>query len=186
MKYTYDDGGRAAAGFKGQAGDCVARAVAIATGLPYATVYSALSRGMGEQRKSKGATARNGVSTGRKWFKDYMRSLGFSWTPTMSIGSGTKVHLHEGELPEKGRLVVRVSRHVCALIDGTIRDTYDPRREIHEATFAPGANSDHPSVRHHIRRRAVYGYWTLKEQDDPEGEGLARIHSRMGRKWKIS
>lgn len=38
-----------------------------------------------------------GVHTGRKWFKDYVTSLGFSWTPTMAIGQGTTVHLREGE-----------------------------------------------------------------------------------------
>jgi hypothetical protein len=53
--YVYDDGGRAAAGYRGHAGDCVARAVAIASQRPYAEVYAALARGMGAQRKSKGA-----------------------------------------------------------------------------------------------------------------------------------
>ena len=33
------NGGRAAAGFRGAAGDCVTRAIAIATGLPYRQVY---------------------------------------------------------------------------------------------------------------------------------------------------
>ena len=34
--YTYDDGGRADAGFKGDTGDCAVRAIAILTGIPYA------------------------------------------------------------------------------------------------------------------------------------------------------
>jgi hypothetical protein len=34
-KFRYDDGGRKAAGFKGRAGDCVTRAIAIAAQLPY-------------------------------------------------------------------------------------------------------------------------------------------------------
>jgi hypothetical protein len=107
LEYEFDDGGRAAAGFKGSAGDCVTRAVVIASGKSYAEVYAALSRGMGAQRKSKGATARNGVSVSRKWFKDYMVALGFRWVPTMQIGQGCKVHLLKDELP-MGRLVVRV------------------------------------------------------------------------------
>ena len=41
--YIYDDGGRAAAGFKGTTGDCVTRAIAIATGKPYREVYDALN-----------------------------------------------------------------------------------------------------------------------------------------------
>lgn len=36
--FVFDDGGRAATGFRGQADDCVVRAVAIASGLPYADV----------------------------------------------------------------------------------------------------------------------------------------------------
>jgi hypothetical protein len=37
-----NDGGRAAAGFKGQAGDCVVISIAIATGMPYQKVYDDL------------------------------------------------------------------------------------------------------------------------------------------------
>lgn len=43
MKYMFNDGGRLAAGFKGQAGDCACRAIAITTGEPYLTVYRALN-----------------------------------------------------------------------------------------------------------------------------------------------
>lgn len=142
--FTYDDGGRAAAGFKGKAGDCVARAVAIASGRPYADVYAALAAGTGAQRVTKGrarkgATARNGINTTRQWFKDYMASLGATWTPTMTIGSGCKVHLDARELPA-GRIVASVSKHYTAMIDGVIRDTHDPRRDS---------------------GRCVYGYWSF-------------------------
>jgi hypothetical protein len=41
-KFVMDDGGRAAAGYKGQTGDCVCRSIAIATGKPYQEVYDAL------------------------------------------------------------------------------------------------------------------------------------------------
>ena len=47
--FTYwaeNDGGRADAGFKGEAGDCVARAVAIVTDRPYADVYNELAQFM--------------------------------------------------------------------------------------------------------------------------------------------
>lgn len=142
MQFIFSDGGRASAGFKGKAGDCVARAVAIASRKPYAEVYEALAAGMGSQRKSKGRSARDGVSTRRKWFKDYMASLGFKWVPTMHIGQGCKVHLRDDELP-MGRLVVAVSKHYCAVIDGVIFDTYDDQR---------GGT------------RCVYGYWIPVEE----------------------
>jgi hypothetical protein len=35
MKWIHNDGGRADAGFRGETGDCVTRAIAIATGKPY-------------------------------------------------------------------------------------------------------------------------------------------------------
>ena len=114
MDNAVDDGGRAAAGYKGEAGDCVCRSVAIASGLPYAEVYAKLAHETGAQRQTKrrgkrSASARNGVNTNRKWFKDYMASIGFKWTPTMAIGQGCKVHLRASELP-LGRLVVAVSK----------------------------------------------------------------------------
>lgn len=143
MPFVKDDGGRAAAGFKGEAGDCVCRAVAIASGRPYREVYERLARETGAQRASKRrgkkpASARDGISTKRKWFKDYMRELGFNWYPAMMVGGGCTTHLAQGELP-MGRLVVRVSKHYVAVIDGVVHDTYDDQR---------GGT------------RCVYGLWT--------------------------
>jgi hypothetical protein len=147
LPWVADDGGRAAAGFKGEAGDCVARSIAIAADLPYATVYEALAAGNASQRRTKNdtrhsgrRTARNGIQVKRKWFRDYMEDLGFSWVATMHIGSGCTVHLAPAELPA-GRLVVAVSKHYCAVIDGVIHDTSDPSRD---------------------GTRCVYGYW-IKE-----------------------
>jgi hypothetical protein len=57
----------------------------------------------------------------------------------MSIGSGCRVHLRDGELPP-GRLVVKVSRHYAAVIGGVLHDTHDSTR---------GGT------------RCVYGYWRL-------------------------
>jgi hypothetical protein len=144
MRVVITDGGRAAAGYKGTAGDCVCRAIAIATGLPYQRVYTALAVGTGTQRRSKrtgkrGFTAGEGINTKRQWFTNYMHQLGFVWTPTMGIGTGCTVHLRDGELPN-GRLVVSVSKHATAVIDGVIHDAFDPSR---------GGN------------RCVYGYWSL-------------------------
>lgn len=148
MQFTFNDGGRAAAGWRGTAGDCVTRAVAIATGLPYMEVYDALSKGCREQRvtrrSTRKASARNGVHVRRKWFKDYMKSLGWSWTPTMHIGSGCKVHLKASELP-MGRLIVSVSKHMTTVVDGVVHDIYDPSRN---------------------ETRCVYGYWSKTETEN--------------------
>ena len=136
IDFIYNDGGRAEAGFIGKTGDWVARAVAIASELPYKEVYDRLAEGNANQRVTKRTrglkkngvkTASHGINVTRKWFKDYMKELGFEWVPTMQIGSGCKVHLDEDELP-KGRLVCSVSRHSTAVIDGVIHDTYDCSR----------------------------------------------------------
>ena len=44
-----------------------------------------------------------------------------------AIGSGCRVHLRAEELPP-GRLIVSVSRHLVAVIDGVIHDTLDCSR----------------------------------------------------------
>lgn len=132
--WVHNDGGRADAGYRGSAGDCVTRAIAIATEQDYQEVYDELTRRMKlrfetcqkrVQKKYKG-TARNGVH--RDIYEPYLEELGWTWTPTMEVGKGCQVHLKAEELPE-GRLIVRVTKHVCAVIDGVIHDTYDCSRE---------------------------------------------------------
>lgn len=129
QQFTYDDGGRAAAGFKGDTGDCVCRSIAIATGLPYKTVYDALNAqkaSMRQTRRVRKSSARTGVN--RRVYDRYLASLGWRFVPTMGIGSGCKVHLRADELP-KGRIICRVSRHMVAVIDGVIHDTGNPSRD---------------------------------------------------------
>jgi hypothetical protein len=135
MNWVEDDGGRADAGFRGEAGDCVCRAAAIASGLPYAEVYAALAAA--NQSHGGPRSAREGIRP--QAMRDYFAALGWAWTATMGIGTGCRVHLVDGELPA-GSLVVRLSRHVTAVVDGVIRDTYDPSRD---------------------GSRCVYGFWTV-------------------------
>jgi hypothetical protein len=137
MRWVYDDGGRARAGFKGDAGDCVTRAIAIATGMDYRDVYDDLAERQAALGKPR--SARNGVQP--KAYKPYLAELGAIWTPTMRIGSGTTVHLVEWELPYEPWLIVRLSKHVAAVRQGVVYDTHDPCR---------GGT------------RAVYGYWRVR------------------------
>lgn len=167
MKFQFNDGGRTLAGYKGKAGDCVCRAIAIAAEMPYEEVYQRLASGTGSQRLTKKTrtrerSARNGIHTSRKWFKDFMTQLGFKWTPCMSIGSGCKVHLTDGELP-MGRLIAVVSRHWTAVIDGVINDTYSPERNLTviTGTAAWPSRGIAGTQSISVRRRCVYGYWSL-------------------------
>ena len=139
MKFHFNDGGRIAAGYKGSAGDCVVRSVAIATGLPYQEIYDLVNKLSARERTGKRkrgtSNARTGVhKSAIRWLTE---SLGWKWTPTMQIGSGCTVHLRADELPS-GRLIVSVSKHLTAVIDGVIHDTHDCSRR---------------------GTRCVYGYW---------------------------
>jgi len=62
------------------------------------------------------------------------------------VGAGCQVHLRPNELPN-GILIVKVSKHLTAVIDGVMYDTHDPSR---------GGS------------RCVYGYY-LKNRQDPCG-----------------
>lgn len=144
MRFQHNDGGRAAAGFRGEAGDCVTRAIAIVTELPYAEIYAWVNEsGQAEQlgkRYRNRSSARRGVH--KPTIRKLLAELGWRWTPTMQIGLGCTVHLRADELPS-GRLVCKVSKHCVAVIDGVIHDTHDPSR---------GGT------------RCVYGYWQHPNQ----------------------
>ena len=126
MELKKTDGGRAAAGYQGETGDCVVRAIAVALEKPYQEVYDALAALMSQERlKRKRGSPRNGVP--RSTYERYLKSNGWEFVPTMAIGSGCKVHLKAEELP-KGRIICRVSKHLVAVIDGVMHDSHDPSR----------------------------------------------------------
>lgn len=143
LPFTRDDGGRVAAGYKGQTGDCVVRAIAIASGRDYGDVYRDLfeanktfietHRGKKTRKgriaakiAKKNGTPRDGNF--KHVYHDYILGLGFDWVCTMHIGQGCTVHMREGELPNRGRIIARVSKHLAAVVDGELRDTYDCTR----------------------------------------------------------
>ena len=142
LVWQFNDGGRTAAGYRGDCGDCVVRAIAIATELPYQQVYDTLKVEAQRERPRQGhrSTVRDGVL--KATYKRYLESLGWAWIATMGIGTGCRVHLRADELPS-GRLIVSLSRHLCAVIDGVIQDTHDPSRD---------------------GTRCVYGYWQKARQ----------------------
>jgi hypothetical protein len=146
MEYVYSDGGRAKAGYRGDTGDCATRAIAIATGLDYQTVYNLVNEHGKKERRSKNRSGKSSAREGiyKPTMRRIMASLGWEWTPTMHVGQGCTVHLRDGELPA-GPLVVSLSRHYSAVIDGVIYDNHDPSRD---------------------GDRCVYGYWqppTIRE-----------------------
>lgn len=140
------------AGYQGKTGDCACRALAIAAEIPYQQAYDLINQFAVRERRG---TRKRGMSNARTGvhsatMRRVMDSIGWTWTATMGIGTGCKVHLRENELPA-GRLVVLVSRHFTTVIDGVIHDLYDPQRLAFEATDSDKADMN--------GSRCVYGYW---------------------------
>jgi len=142
MSFLYNDGGRNEAQYKGVTGDCVTRAISIVTGVPYQTVYDEINKIAANEKVRKNRTKKSSARTGvfKETSAAYLTSLGWVWTPTMTIGSGCKVHLKSSELP-LGKIICKVTKHMVAVIDGVINDTYDCSRQ---------------------GTRCVYGYWSEK------------------------
>ena len=146
MKFVFNDGGREAAGFKGTTGDCVCRSIAIAADRPYKEVYDTINEFAKKERTGTRKRGKSSARTGvyKDTIKKVMEHYGFKWVPCMKIGQGCTVHLTADELP-KGRIVVSLSRHNAAVIDGVIHDTYDCSRD---------------------GTRCVYGYFVKEQQRD--------------------
>lgn len=136
MQYRYNDGGRAAAGYRGSTGDCVVRAIAIAAEQPYQQVYDALNALAVSERTGKRKRGKSNARTGvyRATYEKYLKAHGWRFVATMTIGSGCTVHLRADELPG-GRIIASVSRHLVAVIDGVIQDTHDCSRDGNRCVY---------------------------------------------------
>lgn len=133
LPWSYDDGGRAEAGFKGTAGDCVTRAIAVATGIAYKTVYDELAQGMKalwsyraereknparveRYRKRAVVSARNGVSD--PVWKKFLKARG--WVE-IKLPRDSRL----SDLPTSQMIIVRLRKHLVAVDRGVLLDTYD-------------------------------------------------------------
>ena len=118
--YERDDGGRADAGYRGSAGDCVTRAAAILTGLPYREVYRKMADA--ERRYGSGKrSARNGIS--KKASPKVFADLGLVKVKIPRGPRPTFTEAHE----RFGDCIVTTTKHLAAIVDGKLRDTSDIR-----------------------------------------------------------
>lgn len=149
--FIYNDGGRKAAGYKGNPGDCVIRAIAIAADMPYNDVYEGMrqrnkqyrdshNNKVSRQLKKRGTSPRNGNY--KEVYEPYILELGFTWVPLSGIGMSDdkRTKLGRDKMPN-GTVILRLGKHLCACIDGVVHDK-----------FNPAENST----------RQVYGYWIKK------------------------
>jgi ABC-type bacteriocin/lantibiotic exporter with double-glycine peptidase domain len=116
IDYTYADGGRSEAGYKGTANDCAVRAIAIYTNLPYKVIYDDM-RYFLEVRD--GGSPRNGIL--EHHLTRYLAQLGFRYKDVKN----DNISLGSNKLPKRD-LIVILDQHVCAIIKGTVHDSYDP------------------------------------------------------------
>lgn len=132
MDFVYNDGGRSRYFKAKSVGDCVTRAIAIATRTDYKEVYDSLNKLAKAERvgskKRHISSSRNGVYkiTERK----YLESIGWSYKPLMKIGASEHYYLTESDLEtlelDDGRYILQIRRHLTAVIDGVINDTFNP------------------------------------------------------------
>jgi hypothetical protein len=139
LRWVKDDGGRRASGIarapgrKDAVGDCVTRAIAIAAEMPYREVHNALTlatvqhlyAGSDNDYWGKWDRRRGGVRAfdpdhgcRDSVYGPYLKSHG--WVHVTPKG----MRLRGDQLP-RGRLIVRIHRHLVAVIDHVIHDTHD-------------------------------------------------------------
>ena len=131
MIYKYNDGGRSKY-FKGRCGDCVVRAISIATDKDYKEIYDLLhqrqkewankSRSKAALRCRKNPSPRAGVW--KQVYNPLIEELGFRWVSTCEVGSSDRTYLTRGgtSLP-KGTLIVKTRRHLQCVKDHVLHDT---------------------------------------------------------------
>ena len=135
--YAYNDGGRRQAGYKGEAGDCVVRAIAVALQLPYAQVRKDLMAETekwlttGRDSKAKRATrkrlkggysVRNGVRP--EVYESYIKAQG--WKPVPGV-SAANVYLDTVPSKFAANCICKTRKHLVAVTDNVVQDTWDSR-----------------------------------------------------------
>ena len=137
--YEYNDGGRKAAGYKGEAGDCVARAISIlmTNGVPtaesYRAAYSTVADYEVTRRVKRGKrvarvarTARNGSDILSK--PAQLAAMGIQ---KVALGKGARPTWTEA-YRTYGNCIVSTAKHVAAIVNGRLMDTHDVRTYIWE------------------------------------------------------
>lgn len=122
MNFTYNDGGRKNAGYKGSAGDCGARAMAIALGLDYKTAYNKLA----QANKDKGfaKSARDGIY--KDIYSDVLKSHGWIWhSAPKFVGRKAKC----SDMPS-GTVIARQAGHYVAVVNGIPNDVWDSSEKM--------------------------------------------------------
>ncbi len=157
IDYHYDDGGREAAGYRGRTGDCVVRAIAVCARQDYRAVYLTMAEQMKRngyaasgnayaiRERSRRAPRRKGQITARRVQDRVLELYGFRKVRLPAGARPTFTEAHE----RYGDCIVGTTKHVAAVVDGALRDTFDgrvyqwakPRTESAWDVFRPAAET---------------------------------------------
>lgn len=121
FQWIYDDGGRAQAGRRGKVGDCVCRAITIATGKQYEWVYSVLNercKPLRKTPKSRKPSPQFGLAN--PIWEPLLFQEGWHYCELERMEQFNDRHV-----PQEGISIVFQSGHLTAVKHGVIRDTYD-------------------------------------------------------------
>ena len=138
IDYIQEDGGRADAGFRGSTGDCVVRAIAIASGEEYQVVYDTMAAHMRKhgyvatgnayQQKPKAGKTKKRPRSALNIQHDVLRFFGFEKVKLPQGARPTYTEAHR----RYGNCIVSTTKHMAALVDGALRDLFDGRTYEYE------------------------------------------------------
>lgn len=138
IPFVRDDGGRRAAGFTGEAGDCACRAISIATRRPYGKVHADLAALTGSSRRVEIGDVVAAVPS-------YLASIGWQFTLNRRRdGRYTRM----GDLGRGGCVLEFRSRRLTPSADGLVGG--------HFAALVDGELHD---LDDHCCTRPVWGWW---------------------------
>ena len=157
IDYHYDDGGREAAGYRGRTGDCVVRAIAVCARQDYRAVYLTMAEHMKRngyaasgnayaiRERTRRAPRRKGQITVRRVQDHVLELYGFRKVRLPAGARPTFTEAHQ----RYGDFIVGTTKHVAAVVDGALRDTFDgrtyewakPRTESGWDVFRPAAQA---------------------------------------------
>lgn len=127
MQFVYNDGGRTKKRTK-KTGDCVVRAIAIATGKDYDDVADeVVRRANSARRNSRKSRSCPEKGVFRALYEPMLADWGWKWVAVSGIGTGCKMHMRADELPD-AVIICRVSKHLACVKHGVLHDTYDCSR----------------------------------------------------------
>ena len=157
IDYQYDDGGREAAGYRGRTGDCVVRAIAVCARQDYRAVYLTMAEHMKRngyaasgnayaiRERNRKAPRRKGQIAARRVQDRVLELYGFR---KVRLPAGARPTFTEGRR-RYGDCIVGTTKHVAAVVEGALRDTFDvrvyewakPRTESAWDVFRPAAET---------------------------------------------